>query len=234
MSSPRSRLVIIGTRRTRSYPMSLDTSTPPATTTLSQSPDTAINDASDAPRWAGAEFSEPTLARLRPWQASLRQRSDCDLPMLLTMQLSVFAWRMNTSIDERAGPAVPKLDSDALFSDKRGVLGHLLQDAIRVRRRIKVDRANSGITLHRERETQLLRDYTLGLQDWGLPWRTKRGAGSSQTALPTWLTGRLGHPAGGSALGARRTASPSCKQTTCTVGYDDSIEGVCDIGADVG
>lgn len=185
--------------------MSADTSTPPATTTLSQSPDTAINDASDAPRWAGAEFSEPTLARLRPWQASLRRRSECDVPMLLTMHLSVFAWRTNTNIRERADPAVPELDSDALFSDTRGVLVPLLQEAIRVRRRTKVDRANSGITLRRERETQLLRDYTLGLQDSELAWRAKRGVAASKAARSARLAARLGRPQWALASGRERS-----------------------------
>ena len=112
--------------------------------------------------------------------------------MLLTMHLSAFAWRTNTNIHERADPAVPELDSDALFSDKRGVLVPLLQDAIRVRRRIKVDRANSGITVRQERETSSCATTRSG-QDSELARRDTRGAAASQIVLPARLADHLGH-----------------------------------------
>lgn len=82
--------------------------------------------------------------------------------MLLTMHLSVFAWRTNTNIHERADPAVPELDSDALFSDKRGVLVPRLPESLRGVSGQRLTAPISGIMLRRERETQLLRDYTLG------------------------------------------------------------------------
>lgn len=142
--------------------------------------------------------------------------------------------RTNTSVHKRANPAVPELDSNVVPSDTREVRVPLLQEAIRVRRRIKVDRADSGITLRRERATRLVRDYTLGLQDSELAWRATRGAAASKAARSARLADRLGHRPGGSNLGARRIGPPSCNRTTCTVRYDESIEGVRNIGADVG